>query len=203
MRYVWLFILLGILALSIFNNLPASSKSNLAALIQLLPLDEPLPIKQNNRSALAADIYSTYPFNHRNQLILNAGSAHGVKEKMPVTVEGNFLLGRVIQVSEKNSIVETIFDPNFSLSVRVGNKAVNALLSGGQDPKLTLIEKSAEISEGDSIISVSKDFPYGSKVGSVGAINDDLLESFKETQVEFPYKTNDLRQAVILLDHAI
>lgn len=203
MKYVWLLILLGILGLSIFNNLPASSKSDLAALIQLLPLDKPTAIKQGNRLALTASVYSTYPFNHRHQIILNAGSIHGVKEKMPVTVEGNFLLGRIIQVTEKTSIAETIFDPNFSLSVRIGNKMINSLLTGGQDPALTLIEKSAEILEGDAIISAGKDFPYGLKVGAVGGVSENLAGSFKEAQVDFPYKANDLKQAVILLDHAL
>lgn len=199
MKYGWLLILLGILTLSFFNNFLSSSKSGLASLIQLESMEEPKILRQNNREALVAKIYSTYPLNHRNFLSINAGSKDGVSAGMPVTFDGNFLLGKIIEISETSSIVRTIFDKDFSLPVRLGDGEVNALLVGGHDPRLNLIEKNFGAEEETMVFSAGKDFPYGLKIGKVGKIIDSLADSFKTASLELPYQIKDLRTAIILL----
>ncbi len=146
-----------------------------------------------------AKIYSTYPFNLRNLLTINAGAKNGVRVGMPATIDGKLLLGRVIEVLEDKSIIQTIFDRDFSLPVRAGEKEINALLVGGQIPRLSLIDKSSNIEEGNGVFSAGQDFPYGMAIGAVGAISGSFANSLLEADLEVPYRISDLREAAILI----
>ena len=196
-KYLWLSLLVALFGLSFFKNSVVARKAELASLINLEPLSRPEVIRQNSREVIIVKVYSTYPFNNRNLIIVNAGFEDRVVEGMTVTADGNFLLGGVIGVSVRSSVVRTIFDKDFSLSVRIGEKEVDALLAGGQNPRLTLVEKTAEIKEGDLVFSVGGGFPYGLKIGQIGAINDRLVGSFKEAELQVPYMLSDLREAAI------
>lgn len=198
-RHLWTFLLLGIFAISFLTNVLFIPKTSLVSLIQLEPLNQPTPMEQNGREVLVAKIYSSYPFNTRNLLTVNAGAKNGVAEGMPVSADGNFLLGGVFEVLENISIVRTIFDKDFSLSVRVGQKEANALLAGGQTPRLTLLEKSADIQSGDLVYSATRGFPYGMKIGEVGQVIVSPPGAFKEAELLLPYQINDLREVAILL----
>lgn len=198
-KYLWLSILIGILVFSFFSDFIVSSKTNLASLIQLEALDEPQLVSQNNREALVAKVYSTYPFNHRNLLTVNAGAADAVVAGMPVTIDGNFLLGQVIEVSENESVVRTIFDKDFTLSVKAGIAGVDALLVGGSQPALKLIEKNSEVSQSDLVYSAGRDFPYGLKIGKVGQLEDAVADAFKVALLELPYQANYIEEVAILL----
>ncbi|MDP1719216.1 MAG: rod shape-determining protein MreC [bacterium] len=198
-RYISALILLGITAFFLVNNLFSGVKNNLVSLISLRPLTEPELIKQGTRSVLVAKVYSTFPFNNKNLLAVNAGTADGVSVGMPVSLEGNILLGQIIEVSEKQSIIRTIFDKDWSLPVRVGAGQYDALLVGSQNPRLTLIDKTNEINVGDVVISAKKDFPYGLKVGEISKVNELLASSFKEADLVFPYNPKDLREVAIFV----
>lgn len=197
MKYAWLIILIGILTLNFFNNFLISPKSNLASLIQFNLPEPPRLMKQSGREMLVAKIYSTYPFNNRNLLTVNAGAESGVRIGMPATIEGKILLGQVIEVFENKSIIRTFFDKDFSLPIRIGEKEANALLVGGQDPRLSLIDKSSDIKEGDSVFSAGRDFPYGMAVGTVGIISS--ANSLLEASLMTPYQISDLREVYILI----
>lgn len=200
MRFTWFFVVAALAAALFANHLIVPSKANLTASILLGNLPAPEVVKQDKRDALIAKVFSTYPFNHRNIITINAGSADGVRVGLAVTAEGNYLIGQVSEVSEHSSQVRTIFDKDWSLSVRVGQKEVNALLVNGQEPRLTMIEKQSELNEKDQVHSASRDFPYGLKVGAVGAIQDSGIVSFKQALLEVPYQIGDLREVAVLLN---
>lgn len=199
MKYVSALILIGITAFFLVNNFFTASKNSLAGLVSLQPLPEPELVKQGSRSGLSASVYSSFPMNHKHLLAINAGGVDGVRPGMPVTLEGNILVGQVIEVSENQSLVRTIFDKDWSLPVRIGSAEHDALLAGGQDPKLTLIDKDQEINVGDLVISAKKDIPYGLKVGEIAEVHDLVAHSFKEAGLLFPYNSKDLRKVVVLL----
>ena len=199
MKYLWFPIVIGLIGLVFFGNTLVSNKTNLAAVVTLQPLDKPTLIKQDGREALIARVYSTYPFNHRNFLTVSAGYADGVTPGMAVTADGNFLLGQVAEVFEHTSNVRTIFDKNWTISVRLGAKAADALLVSGQEPQLTMIDKKAEVEDDAPVYSASRDFPYGLKMGTVKNIQDPGVIAFKQAELELPYQLNDLKEVAILL----
>lgn len=199
MKYAWLFVLLGIISLNAFNHFAISPKSGLANLIQLTAPEDPQTLTINGREAVIAKVYSTYPFNHRNLLTVNAGSKNGVTTGMPVTVDGTLLLGQVSEVWEDKSLVQTIFDKDFSLPVRSGFQEADALLVGGQTPKLSLIEANSIVNENDPVYSAGRNFPYRMAIGKVGFVTAAADNSLREASLVLPYQISDLREVAILI----
>lgn len=151
-----------------------------------------------NNSPLTAEVFSTYPFNTKNQITINAGEKQGVKKSMTASIGGNILLGRVVDVFENYSVIETIFDPNFQLPVRIGNQQIDALFQGGNEPKLSLIEKTKPVKTSDIVYSASKEFIYGLKVGEVAEIRESSAGVFKEATLTIPFNMNELREVNLL-----
>lgn len=198
-KFISAIILIGITVFFLLNNLFSGTKNNLVELINLRPLAKPEIIQQGKRSVLVAKVYSTFPFNNKNLIAINAGSIDGVAIGMPVSLEGNILIGQIIEVSERQSIVRTIFDKDWSIPVRVGVAQYDALLVGSQNPRLTLIDKTNNVSIGDQVISAKRDLPYGMKVGEVSQVNDLVASSFKEASLVLPYDPKDLREVAIFI----
>lgn len=151
---------------------------------------------------ITASVYVRYPFNFKNQLLLDVGRNMDVKEGSAVIIgdgsDSGILLGRIESVEEKSSIVQTIFDARFQMGVRIGESGVESLLEGGGQPKLTLIPKNAEIRAGDIVFSAAPHLPYGLAVGEV---KDTTLASgglLQEATLRLPYDLNRIRTVEIL-----
>ncbi|MEK7163031.1 MAG: rod shape-determining protein MreC, partial [Patescibacteria group bacterium] len=97
----------------------------------------------------AIKVFSTYPFNIKNQISINAGEKQGIKISAPVILGKDILVGQVIEVFENYSVVKTIFDPNWQLPVRIGKDEINGLFQGGGEPKINLIDKEKPVQAGD------------------------------------------------------
>ena len=150
-----------------------------------------------NANYLTAKVFSTYPFNIKNQITVNVGEKQGIK-KLSVAALKNILIGQVIEVFENYSVVKTIFDPNFQLSVRIGKDEINALFQGGAEPKVVLIDKEKLIQAGDVVYSVSSEFPYGLKIGEILEIKETSAGVFKEATLRIPFNVNELRMVEII-----
>ena len=149
-----------------------------------------------------ARVYSTYPFNNRHELLVALGQTDGIKEGMPAVLPGNVILGQVAKVFENHSLIRTVFDPEWKLSVRLGDVGINSLLVGGPEPRLTLINKKSPLNEGDLIYSAASGFPYGSLIGRVGQVIDSPTAVFKEAEVVFPYELdNKVTELQILISY--
>jgi len=155
-------------------------------------------VTNGSSSVITAEVFSTYPFNIKNQITVNAGEKQGVKKMMTATVGENLLLGQVINVFASYSVIQTIFDPNFQLSVKIGDKQIDGLFQGGNAPKVTLIEKNKQIQTGDIVYSASQEFSYGLKIGEVSEINETLAGVFKEAILKMPFNINELREIQII-----
>lgn len=148
---------------------------------------------------LTVKVFSTYPFNIKSQITVNAGEAQGVKKFMPALFGKNILLGQVVESSKNYSSVQTIFDPSWQLPVRIGEKEINGLLQGGNEPKITFIEKDKPISVGDAVYSAKQGFPLGLKVGEISEIKESAPGVFKEAVLITPFNISALREVEILL----
>lgn len=147
---------------------------------------------------LTGKVFSTYPFNIKNQLTINIGEEQGVKKMAPATFGENILLGQVIGISENYSVVRTIFDSNWQLPVRIGDKEINGLLQGGNEPKITFIEKDKPVNVGDVVYSAKQGFPYAVKIGEIAELKESAPGVFKEALLKIPFSVSDLREIKIL-----
>jgi cell shape-determining protein MreC len=160
--------------------------------------NEPLRIV-SDRQYLYARVYSSYPFNNADRVIINAGSEHGVRVGMLAVVREGVFFGEVVSVTNKTSEVQTIFSPEVRLEARVGPENISSLLEGGYEPKLTLISKKKPASTGQQIILASKKYPYGLLLGQVGAISESGDKLFDEALLRVPYIMSELNDIFIML----
>lgn len=148
--------------------------------------------------ALSAKVFSAYPFNNHSLVTVNAGAKQGVRVFFPVVVHGRFLFGQVIEVSARQSIVRTVFDPEWKLPVKVGERGHDALFSGGRVPRLELIPKEQDVAVGDTISSAGRDIPYGLMLGTVESLRESSDRAFKEAEVRLPFSLLEVREVNIL-----
>lgn len=173
-------------------------RARVATLEQQL-LDAQTRTASTTSASTTAKVFSVYPFNAKNRIFITAGSDRGVAVGDAVVGEGNVFVGRVVTVYPRASEVMTIFDQNFSMSVRVGSGEVDGSLQGGVTPRVVYAyaEKSQSIRTGDTIISADKAYPYGLVVGTTQSFQEDRSGSFFDSDVETPYAIKDLRTVFI------
>lgn len=150
-------------------------------------------------SYLSARVFSTYPFNVKSEITIDAGKDKGVEKSMAVMLGKNILVGQVAAVFDDYGVVRTIFDPNWQLPARIGKEEINALFKGGNEPKAVLIEKDKNIRVGDAVYSASKDFSYGLELGEISEIRETSSGVFKEASLKIPFNAGDLREVNVVL----
>jgi len=150
---------------------------------------------------LTARVYSRYPFNDNQSLIIDAGSQAGVQAGWPVLTAENYLLGKVIKVKADTSEVRTIFSSDWRSAVRIGQAGIEALLAGGRQPKLELIPVGTRINLDDEVFSVSPDLPMNLFIGKVSEINSQPAASLQEVKLKTDYDLNQIRQVLIITDY--
>ena len=173
-------------------------RAQIAALERQL-LDAQTHASVTASTSITAKVFSVYPFNAKNRIFIAAGSAEGIAVGDAVGLGENIFVGRVITVYEHVSEVMTVFDQNFSMSVRVGSGEVDGSLQGGVTPRViyAYTEKSQGIQSGDTIFNADKAYPYGLVVGTVRSFQEDRSGSFFNSDVGTPYAIKDLRTVFI------
>ncbi|MEK7607966.1 MAG: rod shape-determining protein MreC [Patescibacteria group bacterium] len=152
---------------------------------------------QSSRDALRAEVYSRYPFNFKNELLISRGFGQGVSVGQAVVYKEAFV-GVVKEVFENSALVETLFDPTFKLPVRVGALGVDALLVGGVNPEITLIPENASISQKDIVRSTGDMVPFGTVIGLVGEISSAKGETFRKSSLVVLHPLYEIREVVLL-----
>lgn len=160
----------------------------------------------DNNSIVIAEVYSKYPFNIKNELLINAGEKDGIQNGDTVLVPNGtssegILLGRVTSITSESSVVQTIFDERWQSSVKIGKDGVEALLGGGFSPSLTLIAKDATIESGDAVFNADQAFPYGLSVATIDQVGISKDQVFKEAKLNFPYSESQIQNVRVLKRH--
>lgn len=150
------------------------------------------------QSLIAAKVFSLYPFNTKNRLYINAGTEQGVSENNIALFSSRVFLGLVTAVTKDTSEIKTVFDPSLEVPVRIGDGEVNGLLQGGLAPRITLIDKTKQVHNGDIIVTAAKDMPYGLTIGTIKETHEDSLGAFLESTIILPYSLSDVRTVLII-----
>ncbi|QVI35731.1 rod shape-determining protein MreC [Lacticaseibacillus chiayiensis] len=135
-------------------------------------------------SQISAAVILRAPSDWRNIVVINQGSAAGVKKGMPV-MAGSGLVGRIVEVNRTNSKVEMLSTANKS-SDRVAaavetseDKEVNGIITGYDEKSgdLVLGELSSEhtIKKGDKVVTsgLGGMTPKGLLIGEVASVKKD------------------------------
>ena len=89
-------------------------------------------------------------------LTIGAGARDGVTLKMPITTTAG-LVGEVAEVLEKTSVVRTLIDPDFVVSVTISGKSGKALARGTGSANLLRVEGFSGITPviGDVVLTLN------------------------------------------------
>ena len=111
-------------------------------------------------------------------VMVAAGARHGI-ERGHAAMNGEGLVGSVVEVGESYARVLLITDLNSQIPVIVERTRDSAVLAGDNTraPRLVYIPQNAQILPGDRIITSGHGavFPYGLPVGVVTAITDGII----------------------------
>jgi rod shape-determining protein MreC len=146
-----------------------------------------------NRTELetvAARVVALAPSNFEWTITIDVGSNDGVDRGMPV-IDGDGLVGRVIQVTPDASRVLLAIDPSFSAAARSARNGEVGILDGrGGDPMVfRLLDPAAVIEVGDAVTTSSYQggvFPAGIPIGTVSQVTEGSSPLTREVQVN-PY----------------
>jgi cell shape-determining protein MreC len=176
-------------------SLAAQNDALQAQLATLQIVAAQLPTSTPN--TIRAMVYSRYPMNFRNELLVNAGVDDGVAVGAAVMFQG-MLIGQVQKVFKNESLVQTIFDNNLKMPVRIGTRGADGLLQGGADPMIGSIARTAVIMPGDIVYSAAPGIPYAQPIAQVVATSTSADSLFQQATLDFPYDINTVETVLIM-----
>lgn len=139
---------------------------------------------------LVARTIALAPSNYEWTITIDAGTADGVERNMPV-VNGDGLVGRVVQVTEHASRVLLAIDPNFAAASRTARTGETGSIRGrgGDLMMFRPLDPEAAIDVGDEVVTNRYDyglFPSGIPIGSVEEVAEPTTQLEREVLVR-PY----------------
>ncbi|MGC9599310.1 MAG: rod shape-determining protein MreC [Minisyncoccia bacterium] len=179
---------------AISSILVAENEELKAELAQLARVAAQLP--SSSPAYLPAMVYSRYPFNFKNEFLVDAGANEGVAEGKAVVFQG-ILVGVVLKTFPDSSLIQTVFDGNFKIPVRVGAAGDDGLLTGGASPKVASVAKSATVHAGDIVYAAAEGLPYGLPVAVVQGTSTSADNLFEEAALTFAYDENSIQVVAI------
>lgn len=177
------------------QNLQAENQALTAQLYQLQGVAAEFPSIPAHY--MPAMVYSRYPFNFKNEILINAGANEGVTAGKAVLYQGGVLIGTVEAVFPDSSLVQTVLDGNFKMPVRIGAKGYDALLVGGASPRATSILQSASVHAGDVVYTAAPNLPYGLPIAVVTAVSVSRDNLFQEASLDFAYDMNTVQTVLV------
>ena len=166
-----------------------------AQLAQLQIIQSQLPAS-SAANYIRGMVYSRYPFNFKNEILVNIGSGNGIKIGAAVLFQG-ILIGQVQKVFPNYSVVQTVFDNSLKMPVRVGSQGTDGLLQGSAYPTVGSISKSSLISIADVVYSAAPGLPYGLPIGTVSATSTSVDSLFQQATLNFSYDINSIQTVFI------
>jgi rod shape-determining protein MreC len=149
---------------------------------------------------VSANVIAGSPSILRSQVvIIDKGSEDGISEGMPVaTHEG--IVGRILLVGEKSSEVILITDEISAVDAYIHRTRARGIVKGtGDGCVMEYIEKKADVSVGDKVISSGRDgfFPKEVVIGTV--VGTEASGGFIRARVSPDMDLNSLEEIVVIL----
>jgi rod shape-determining protein MreC len=153
-------------------------------------------------------VISRPPSEFEQQIVVAAGSAHGIREDDPV-VTADGLVGKVSRVAHDTARVTLLTDPNLKVSALDVNTKASGLVSHGQGhDTLTLarVDKSQVLHDGDTIVTqgwrlgnLTSLYPAGIPIGYVAGASQSEVDLYWQAQILPRVHFDALRSVIVLI----
>jgi rod shape-determining protein MreC len=139
-----------------------------------------------------------------HSLTIDVGLSDGLLPNQAVlTPEG--IIGKTIQAGQTSSLVQSISDNNFRLSVRIMPSGAVGILRWHNNNmcKIYEVQKNVEINIGDRVITsgFSKIYPPKLPVGTVSGVYDERGSYQKVVNVEIQSDFESIQNVFVVIDH--
>lgn len=134
-------------------------------------------------------------------LMIDKGFRDGVAPDMPV-VNDEGMIGRVLDVSDRNCRVLLITDPGSSVDAIIQRNRVRGILSGKDASGCVLkyVRGNLDVQVGDLVVSSGKDglYPKGLRLGVVQGVFKDPVDLFQKIDVKPLVRLSALEEVLII-----
>jgi rod shape-determining protein MreC len=142
--------------------------------------------KRQSLDLIPAEVIARDPNRLSESFVIDRGRDAHIEAGMPVvTAEG--IVGKISDVSDGSSVVQTIYDRDFRVSCLELRSRVIGILrwKGGPDCSLDNVPVQAEVAVGDTVVSsgLGGVFPKGLLVGVIAGMKPDNTGLFHEIRV--------------------
>jgi len=135
-------------------------------------------------------------------ILINKGSAHGVRNNLPV-INDQGVLGRIVETSWHVSRVLLISDGNSNIDALIQGTRVQGILqgSGAKRCMLKYIAKTEEVKAGDQLVTsgMTEVFPKGLMLGTVIRADRNDPSLFQKIEVAPAVDFTRLEEALVLV----
>ncbi|HEX2027472.1 MAG TPA: rod shape-determining protein MreC [Nitriliruptorales bacterium] len=142
----------------------------------LLEQREELTAASEEHSFFAAEVVALAPSSFAEWTVtIDAGTRDGVQKDMTV-IDGDGLVGRVVQSGPSHSRVLLAIDQNFAAAARIAESGEHGVLEGGDTEPMAfeLLNPEADVRVGDEVVTSTygnATFPDGIPVGAVSKVD--------------------------------
>ncbi len=181
------------------NGLDAAARENMR-LREMLRFREILP--QRGQHTRAASVIGLKPTNWFNSIIIDAGSAEGLREKqMVITPRG--LVGQVRLVTPHSSTVLLISDLNSGVGAQIQRTGWNGVVQGTAGPLLQMVflPREADVRQGDLVVTNGMGSVFqvpGIVIGTVESVHLDENTSVKTAIVRPALDFRRLEEVLVI-----
>jgi rod shape-determining protein MreC len=135
---------------------------------------------------------------------IDAGSDAGVERGMPV-INGDGLVGRVVQTTPTASRILLTIDPTFNVAVRTSAAGETGTVAGrGGEPLIfSVLDPVAELSVGEELVTSAYDsgqYPEGIPVGTIAEVGEATTSLVREVTVRPFVDFTSLHQVLVVID---
>ncbi len=154
-------------------------------------------------SSVTASVIGRDPSGWSSSMIIDRGKQDGIRQGMPV-INALGVVGKISEVSDGNSKVVLLTDPQFSVAALVQGSREIGLVSGslqGEICRMRFISSDAQINVGDKVITskLSTSFPEGLLIGEVVRIIGNPQEPSIECIIKPAVVLSQVEEVLIIL----
>ncbi len=154
-------------------------------------------------SSVTASVIGRDPSGWSSSMIIDRGKEDGIRLGMPV-INALGVVGKISEVSEENSKVVLLTDPQFSVAALVQGSREIGLVTGslqGEICRMRFISPGAQINVGDKVVTsrLSTSFPEGLLIGEVVRIIGSPQEPSIECIIKPSVILSQVEEVLIIL----
>jgi rod shape-determining protein MreC len=152
---------------------------------------------------LSAEVIGHDPNKLLHYLIIDRGSADGIKRGMPVLTAAG-LVGRISEISGSSSKVLLVTDSSSSVSALVQRSRATGVVQGyvGQELRMRYIPQGETVEPGDMVLSsgLGGNFPKRLVIGQIERVSSQDVDMFQEAKVVPAVNLRGLETVMVLLN---